>query len=76
VKTAAGSYLSINCSVAITVNLGTSSHGNGVIFHRSPPFFGDTSLTERSMGTGPPVIIQLSVRGIQRFERLEIQSEK
>ena len=46
--------------MAITMNLGTSSHGNGVIFHQNPPYFGDTSLTERSIGTGPPVIIQLS----------------
>jgi hypothetical protein len=35
------------CSVAITMNLGTSSHGNGVIFYQNPPFFGDTSLTEQ-----------------------------
>jgi hypothetical protein len=27
------------CSVAITMNLGTTSHGNGVIFHQNPPFF-------------------------------------
>jgi hypothetical protein len=27
------------CSVAITMNLGTSSHGNGVIFTQNPPCF-------------------------------------
>jgi hypothetical protein len=27
------------CSVAITMNLGTSSHRNGVIFYQNPPFF-------------------------------------
>ena len=27
---------------------------------QNPPFFGFTSLTERSIGAGPPVIIQLS----------------
>jgi hypothetical protein len=27
------------CSVAITMNLATSSHGNGVIFTQNPPCF-------------------------------------
>ena len=58
--------------MAITMNLGTSSHGNGVIFHQNPPFFGDTLLTERSIGAGPPVIIQLSGIFLQMKNRLKI----
>jgi hypothetical protein len=30
------------------------------VFIKIRHFFGDTSLTERSIGAGPPVIIQLS----------------
>ena len=35
-------------------------------------FFGDTSLTERSIGAGPPVIIQLS--GIYTYLRVSTRA--
>ena len=47
-------------SVVMAWELRTSCHGNGVSKRQNPPFFGFTSLTERSIGAGPPVIIQLS----------------
>jgi hypothetical protein len=47
--------------VAITMNLGTSSHGNGVILPENPPCFWLHLVDcKRSIGAGPPVIIQLS----------------
>ena len=39
VKTACGGLIVEPCSVAYTMNLGTTSHGNGVIFPENPPCF-------------------------------------
>ena len=38
-------------------------------------FFGDTSLTERSIGAGPPVIIQLSGVYSQKYWQICLRRE-